>query len=232
MKARMFIGTLNNPKETEAYLKLWHTKAGAKYVTGQLEKGKEGTPHLQYFVHFDTQKRLPALKKHCKQSNFTPVTFNNGANAYCNKEETRIEGPWTFGVEPAKLNKKGDLARRNKEIIAMGAEKAMEDGHVSIKDYGRVKSNIDLYFNCTIRPQSLETLQNEWIYGAPGIGKTKAVTDQYPDYYEKDKSKYWNGYTNQKVVLIDDLEEEETFMLGILKKIAQHKPFPAEDKFG
>lgn len=143
-----------------------------------------------------------------------------------------MEGPWTFGVKPASLNKKGDLARRNKDIITMGAEKALEDGHISIKDYGRVKSCIDLYKNCTQKPPALTELDNEWIYGKPGVGKTKSVMDRYPDCYDKDKSKFWNGYTEQQTVLIDDIEQDEKFMLNVLKKIAQHKSFPAEDKFG
>jgi len=172
------------------------------------------------------------LKKHCKRSHFEPVKHNNGADDYCNKEETRIEGPWSFGIKPARLNVKGDLARRNKDLITMGAEKALEAGLVSVKDYGRVKSNIDLYLNCTTKMDHLESLDNDWIYGEPGVGKTRMATTQHPNYYEKDKSKYWNGYTNQEVVLIDDLEKDETFMLGILKKICQHKAFMAEDKFG
>lgn len=114
----------------------------------------------------------------------------------------------------------------------MGAEKALEAGLVSVKDYARVKGCIDLYLNCTSKPAELTELDNEWIYGKPGVGKTRSVLTRYPNYYEKDKSKYWNGYTNQEIVLIDDLELTETFMLGILKKICQHKPFAAEDKFG
>ena len=56
------------------------------------------------------------------------MLVNNNADGYCNKEETRVDGPWTFGIQPAKLNKKGDLARRNADIITMGAEKALEAG--------------------------------------------------------------------------------------------------------
>lgn len=160
------------------------------------------------------------------------MKYNNGADDYCNKEDTRVEGPWSAGVKPAKLNKKGDLARRNKEIIEMGAEKALDAGYISVKDYGRVKSNIDLYRNCTMKPDMLQELNNEWIYGRPGVGKTRRVVESHSDYYDKDKSKYWNGYTDQKTVLIDDIEKDEKFMLGILKKICQHKAFPAEDKFG
>lgn len=96
----------------------------------------------------------------------------------------------------------------------------------------KLKSNIDLYRNCTEKPDDLKKLDNEWVYGKPGIGKTKYVIDTYEGFYDKDKSKFWNGYTNQDVVLIDDIEQDETFMLGLLKKIGQHKSFPAEDKFG
>lgn len=223
---RAFIGTLNNPTNhygddwiAEDYLEKWH-KVGAEFSTGQMEKGENGTVHLQYYIHFKTKRTLTNVKTHCKHSNFQPVVINNGADAYCNKEDTRLEGPWSFGIRPARANKKGDTARRNKELIAMGAEKAVEQGFITINNYAKVKSNIDLYKNCTAKPEDLEELNNEWHYGPPGVGKTRHVVTTWPEYYDKDKSKFWNGYTNQETVLIDDIEKDETFMLGILKKIA------------
>lgn len=54
------------------------------------------------------------------------VTHNNGADDYCNKEDTRIEGPWTFGIRPARKNLKGDTARRNKELLQIGTVAAVE----------------------------------------------------------------------------------------------------------
>lgn len=44
----MFIGTLNNPDTTtcEDYINAWHKTGTAVFVTGQLERGKEGTVHL------------------------------------------------------------------------------------------------------------------------------------------------------------------------------------------
>lgn len=141
-KATMWIGTYNNIDTTvaEAYLEKWHTEHHARYVTGQIEKGKEGTIHLQYFIMFGKdQKRLTALKKICPHSHFEAVRINNGADDYCMKEDTRIEGPWSFGVKPARLNKKGDKARHNKDLIEMGAEAAVEQGQIDIKDYMKVK---------------------------------------------------------------------------------------------
>ncbi|AXH76045.1 MAG: helicase [Circoviridae sp.] len=221
-KSRMFIGTLNNPKHTpEDYLTQWYATGNFAYITGQLEKGKDGTPHVQFYLHAKKPMRITQLKKHCKQSHFEAITINNGADDYCNKEDTRVEGPWSFGIKPARLNKKGDLARRNKELISMGAEKAVEEGIIAIANYPKVKSAIDLYSNCTMTPDHLTTLDNTWIYGKAGIGKTtKALTECGERYYDKDKSKYWNGYTDQKSILIDDIEEDEKFMLGNLKKWA------------
>jgi len=73
----MFIGTLNNPSahykdfDLKDYLEKWHT-SGAVYVTGQLEKGKDETPHVQFYLQYtkDKKKSFSALKKLCKHSHF------------------------------------------------------------------------------------------------------------------------------------------------------------------
>lgn len=45
--------THNNPTVSLAeYLEAWHTRGKAAYVVGQLEKGAEGTVHIQCFVNF------------------------------------------------------------------------------------------------------------------------------------------------------------------------------------
>lgn len=50
-QTRMCIGTLNNPEvDPREYLEKWSMIPGVVYVTGQLEKGTEGTRHIQFFV--------------------------------------------------------------------------------------------------------------------------------------------------------------------------------------
>lgn len=65
--SRNYICTYNNPPEGlyKEYLEKWMTQANATYVCGQLEKGAEGTVHLQYYLNFAEKKRVSALKKHC-----------------------------------------------------------------------------------------------------------------------------------------------------------------------
>lgn len=78
-----------------------------------------------------------------------------------------------------------------------GADKALEDGNIHYKDYQKLVNTIDLYSNRTQKIDSLQgPLENIWIYGHKGTNKTSYVIKKYPDYFEKDKSKYWNGYTN------------------------------------
>jgi len=183
----MWICTLNNPDPTflSEYLEKWHTIGKALFVTGQLERGAEGTPHLQYFLHFGQKCRISALKKHCTKSHFTLVRKDNGAPEYCNKEETRIEGPWTFGIKPARKDKKGDCARRNKDILEMGAEKAVEEGHCAIENYPKLAQALNLFRLTKCTAAAPGKLRGIWIWGPPGTGKSLYATTKWPDAFRK-----------------------------------------------
>lgn len=53
--ARTFLGTYNNPEDEDfviKYLEKWNTEGKAVYVVGQLERGAEGTPHIQFCINF------------------------------------------------------------------------------------------------------------------------------------------------------------------------------------
>jgi hypothetical protein len=73
-----------------------------------MERGAEGTPHIQFFLNFKKAMRVSALKKHCSKAHFETVKVNNGADRYCMKEDTRVAGPWEFGVKPVRVNNKAD----------------------------------------------------------------------------------------------------------------------------
>lgn len=53
-KGNNWLCTYNNPDTAmvQEYLSLWFTKARATYVNGQLERGENGTVHIQYFLNF------------------------------------------------------------------------------------------------------------------------------------------------------------------------------------
>jgi len=70
-QTRMVIGTLNNPTvDTAEYIEAWSKLDGVVFATGQLEKGENGTPHVQFFVQTKDKKRIGFFKTHCKKSHF------------------------------------------------------------------------------------------------------------------------------------------------------------------
>lgn len=139
-KSNSWLGTLNNPdlSDIELYLKQWFD-TGAVYVNGQLEKGDEGTVHVQFFLNYKDPVRLSKLKKHDARAHFSIVKRDNGASDYCLKEDSRVEGPWEFGIKPARKNVKGDTKARNLKILELGPEKCVEEGLIHIKEYLKVK---------------------------------------------------------------------------------------------
>lgn len=143
-KRTRFIGTLNNPQEhykdfmAEEWLKAIHVTHKAAYTTGQLEKGEEGTLHLQWYIMFEKPgKRLTALKKVCSHTHWTVVDTKDSAWKYCHKEDTRVEGPWEFGSRPLRQNVKGESAEARAEKNLLLLERPLGDlvkeGTISIR---------------------------------------------------------------------------------------------------
>lgn len=96
--SRNWLMTLNNPDDdTKTYLRMVFEKSKANYCCGQLEKGAEGTVHIQFFLNFKKACRASAIKKIDSRLHIEIVRINNGAHEYCMKEETRIDGPFEFG---------------------------------------------------------------------------------------------------------------------------------------
>lgn len=139
--SKNFLGTYNNPTDEEfviKYLELWNTKGEAVYVVGQMERGAEGTPHIQFFLNFKKAMRISALKKHCSKAHFETVKVNNGADRYCMKEDTRVAGPWEFGVKPVRVNNKHDW-----EEVKSAAQKGQLDkipAEIYVKHYTTLRA--------------------------------------------------------------------------------------------
>lgn len=77
----------------------------------------------------------------------------------------------------------------------------------------------------------LNELDNEWIWGAPGLGKSRIARLENPGCYVKSHNKWFLGYKDEDVVLYDDLDKSEGSWIGpFLKAWADHYPFPSETK--
>lgn len=85
---------------TREYLEALHNNTGAVFTCGQLEKGENGTLHIQFYVNYKDPKRFSAMKKIDAAAHWEVVKVNNAAISYVLKEDTRVDGPYEFGVRP------------------------------------------------------------------------------------------------------------------------------------
>lgn len=99
---KYWVFTLNNYTDDDKPLE-WP----CEYVIYQKEKGASGTPHLQGYVEFKTNKRLSAVRKICSTAHWeTRKGTQEQAIDYCTKkDDTYVDGPWDAGDR--KENKQG-----------------------------------------------------------------------------------------------------------------------------
>jgi len=69
-----------------------------------------------------------------------------------------------------------------------------------------------------------------WMWGKAGTGKSAYARDKYPDAYMKLPNKWWDGYTNQQHVLLDDFDKKHDKLSYHLKIWGDLYGFPAEVK--
>jgi hypothetical protein len=96
---------MNNP--TEEHKKAWQEvlSYGVKMYQWQLERGEGETLHIQGCVVFEEPTRFRTLKAKLPAFHLEKCRNSKEALAYCGKEDTRVEGPWSMGLPkvPAKV---------------------------------------------------------------------------------------------------------------------------------
>jgi len=199
---RAWCFTLNNYTEEERDA-LRSLKC--KYIVFGYERGEEGTPHLQGYVHLSTQKTLSAMKKFIPRAHLEPRrgTIDEAVD-YCKKDGDFEE----YGEKPKTQQEKGVSEKaRWKRIF----EKAEEGDEEWLKEN---EPNVAFKHMATFRSHKkpktevmdYEETPHEWWYGPTGTGKSRKVWSEYPGHYPKEKNKWWCNYVGQDTVVIEEAD--------------------------
>lgn len=121
--------------------------------------------------------------------------------------------------------------------------KELLEGTLTIKDLAKKypcqgfylknwKQSWDLY--CKINrpePPKLDELDNYWLWGPPGVGKTEWVYKRFGEnIFDKPADKWWSGYKDQENVVINDIGEDHRQVIYMLKTWSENRPFNGQVK--
>jgi len=202
------------------------------YVVVGKELGEEGkTPHLQGYIVMKSVKSLKQMKELWDtRIHWEAARGDSAANlVYCSKE-----GEWEErGTRPATQKEKGlKGAEKWQEILREAKETGeVSDPWVAFKNHKEVHHHYTLAKGKTLVDLDGE-LEHVWYWGPTGTGKSRTAMGENPGAYRKSKTKWWNMYDYQDVVVIDDLGPHHRDIVDNLKEWADRYVFPAEFKGG
>lgn len=197
--AKRWCFTLNNPTEQEVQTATRFCEAEFHFAIVGREVGQCGTPHLQGFLHFRSKKRLSALKKIFQRAHWEKARGSDAENKeYCSKEGNVL----TMVGHPCGSNTTSDLAEA---VAAVHAGRRMieiaRDFSEAYVKYGAGLHRLHLLIGN--RPRDFKT-EVTVLWGPPGKGKSRWAAELPGDKYYKMKGDWWDGYTGEEIVVIDD----------------------------
>ena len=186
-----------------------------------------GTPHLQGFVRFLTEKSLKQVRSYLPGCDVRVADMPEAAIEYCKKDGEYTER----GTAPIFAKQKGAGEKRRWGEIREACEQGrFEDLPDEIR-YKNLKLN-KAHRNEALRSRELHDTEAQmlWYYGEAGTGKSRKAREENPGAYLKMCNKWWDGYTDQDVVIIEDFDEAHSVLCHHLKIWGDRYPFLAEVK--
>lgn len=160
----------------EEYMELWKV-IGYKFIVFQLERCPETNRlHWQGFVSLSKQRTRSKLQSkfpglHCERRQGTI----HQAIAYCRKEDTRVDGPFSDGDIPVQ-GKRTDIEEAREAILDGASELELANANFGL--WCRNRKSFSAYRNLVWEPRSEKTYSLIY-WGKAGTGKTRAAYDTY-----------------------------------------------------
>lgn len=233
-RSRAWCFTLNNyTEEDEQSVRA----VPCRYLIYGRETGESGTPHLQGYIYFKCTRTLSAVKRDLPRAHLEAAVGTTLQNiTYCSKQGDVYEK----GERPATQEEKGKTGGEAQIARYESARAAARRG-----DFDSIPADLwarhDKHYHreyARARRQPVAAnheTRHIWVYGEPGTGKSlgarRACDAVYDGFYLKDpKTVWWDGYDDEKAVIIDDFDKYQVAMAGDMKRWLDIYPFQAQVK--
>lgn len=206
-----------------------------QYIVAGKERAPEtGQKHLQCYVYFHKRKTFAAVKKMLYAGHWEVAQADAEVNrAYCTKEADSMEigeFPDTLGGSSGG-KKKAEKFRQIIDVTIKGdIDDVIEiDPVVYVQHYHGLKRIKQDHPDKLV---NLDDVCGQWLWGEAGAGKSFLARKECSrDLFLKGCNKWWDGYRNESMVLIDDFDRCHAQPLAHFLKIwADRYTFPAEQK--
>jgi len=175
----------------------------AKYIViGREICPTTGKPHLQGYCELADKVSFSVIAGkfgHIEKRRGTPQQ----AADYCKKEGSYQEaGTMSNPGKRTDLESVCTMVVEKKKI----EENALEFPVTFVKYHKGITELMNLTrSNRTEKPTVI------WLWGLAGVGKTRYASDRHSDRYIKDGTMWWNNYTQQEAIIIDDFDGKWPF---------------------
>lgn len=172
-QSRRFFFTYNNFLEEDKTRLSSSLPEGFTYLVFQVEKGENGTPHLQGYAETKSPMRYTTFQSRVSPSQPQHVHYESprapaACIAYCKKEDSRVEGPWELGEAKKQQDKKATSA----EVLDQ-----VRSGEIRLRDVDSETLLQPNFFSVAEKmrrkiPKKNRKVKIITIIGAAGIGKS------------------------------------------------------------
>lgn len=228
-KYRAYVFTINNYSAEDVQM-------CKDIVCDYIIFGKEiapttGTPHLQGYIVMPSQRTYGGMIKNTfkKRASYIAHEYENSSAAhnetYCSKDATDV---YTSGLIPPGKGARTDIWQI-KKMIDEGAI-MLDLMNANFELTVRCERGFKSYMNMLLPARTTRPVVY-WVCGPTGAGKTEYAKRLGESYYIKNNSKYWDNYTQQDVIILDDFEKEFMNFRELLRLLDKNV-FIAEVKYG
>lgn len=162
-----------------------------------------GTPHYQGYIRLKNAMTFQTFQKFLTRARICVANGSDLANqTYCSKEGDKL---LEYGI-PTEQGKRNDL----KEIAQLikNGDITMEELMFEYPDmYLKYSRSFEKMFNAVMKPRQSPP-EVHWRWGLAGTGKTRYCIEKHSSHYVKDGTMWWDGYTQQEAIIIDDFDNQ------------------------
>lgn len=194
------------------------------------EKHEDGSPHLHAFCRLidpvTKRQSLETFNLCSNTGNYQPARSWKAVQEYIKKDGNYITH--NIDVESASQKK----AKRSRSILEDDIDTLIDNGVISATQIDQVKRCRTAYHYLKNDDYDHDDVRGLWYYGAPGTGKSRKAREENPTAYIKAQNKWFDGYTGEDVIILDDFDQNGKCLGHYLKIWADRYRCSGEVKGG